>query len=128
MGLRAKFNLVMLAAFTVGLVLAGFLMNRLLQGNARQAVLQEAAVMMGQATAISHYTDTEIGPLLSDQLKVRFLPQSIPFWPRKRIFARCNSNSPTTASASQRSTQPIRPTVRRIGRPTSSTCFEASRA
>ena len=86
MGLRAKFNLVMLAAFAVGLVLAGFLMNGLLQDDARQAVLQQAAVMMGQATAISHYTDTEIGPLLSDQLKVRFLPQSIPFWAAQTNF------------------------------------------
>jgi HAMP domain-containing protein len=80
MGLRAKFDFVMLVAFAVGLVLAGFVMNSQLQDDARKAVLQEAAVMMGQATAISHYTDTEIAPLLGDQLKVRFLPQTIPFW------------------------------------------------
>jgi protein-histidine pros-kinase len=86
MGLRAKFNFVMLVAFAVGLVLAGFLMNSQLQDDARKAVLQEAAVMMGQATAIFHYTDTEIAPLLGDQLKVRFLPQTIPFWAAQTNF------------------------------------------
>ncbi|MBN9563767.1 MAG: DUF3365 domain-containing protein [Alphaproteobacteria bacterium] len=79
MGLKAKFNLVMLIAFVIGLGLAGVLSYRLVQDNARKEVLQEAAIMMGQATAISTYTDREIAPLLADQLKVRFLPQSIPF-------------------------------------------------
>jgi HAMP domain-containing protein len=86
MGLRAKFNLVMLVAFLVGLGLAAVLSNRLLQDDAREAVLQEAAVMMGQASAISQYTDNEIGPLLSGQLKVRFLPQTIPFWAAQTNF------------------------------------------
>jgi hypothetical protein len=86
MGLRAKFNLVMLVAFLVGLGLAAVLSDRLLQGDAREAVLQEAAVMMGQASAISQYTDNEIGPLLSGQLKVRFLPQTIPFWAAQTNF------------------------------------------
>lgn len=79
MGLRAKFNLVMLISFLIGLGLAAALSYNLLQDNARNAVLQEAAIMMGQASAISAYTDKEIGPLLADQLKVRFLPQTIPF-------------------------------------------------
>jgi protein-histidine pros-kinase len=86
MGLRAKFNVVMLVAFAVGLVLAGFLMNRQLQDAARNAVLQEAAVDMGQANAIFHYTDTEIAPLLGEQLKVRFLPQTVPSWAAQTNF------------------------------------------
>lgn len=79
MGLRAKFNFVMLIAFLCGLALAAVLSHKLMLDNARSAVLQEAAVMMGQASAISGYTDKEIAPLLAEQLKVRFLPQSIPF-------------------------------------------------
>jgi protein-histidine pros-kinase len=61
-------------------------MNGLLKDDARKAVLQEAVVMMGHATAIFHYTDTEIGPLLTDQLKVRFLPQTVPFWAAQTNF------------------------------------------
>jgi protein-histidine pros-kinase len=86
MGLRAKFNLVMLLTFAVGFGLAGVLSYRLLQDNARQEVLQEAAIMIGDASAISAYTDHEIAPLLADQLKVRFLPQTIPFWAAQTNF------------------------------------------
>ncbi len=86
MGLKAKFNIVMLIAFLIGLALAGVFSYRLVQDNARGEVLQEAAIMMGQATAISNYTDREIAPLLADQLKLRFLPQSIPFWAAQTNF------------------------------------------
>jgi HAMP domain-containing protein len=80
MGLKAKFNLVMLAAFLVGLALAAVLSWRIVNQNARREVVQQAAVMMAMASAIREYTDKEIGPLLADQIKVRFLPQTIPFW------------------------------------------------
>lgn len=86
MGLRLKFNLVMLVAFLIGLSLAAALSYGLVQENARREVLQEAAIMMGQASAISGYTDHEIAPLLADQIKVRFLPQSIPFWAAQTNF------------------------------------------
>jgi HAMP domain-containing protein len=86
MGLRAKFNLVMLFAFVVGLCLAGGLSYTLVQDDARNEVLQEAAVMIGQANAISGYTDHEIAPLLADQIKLRFLPQTIPFWAAQTNF------------------------------------------
>ena len=80
MGLKAKFNLVMLLAFLAGLALAAGLSWQIAHQNARREVLQQAAVMMAEATAIRDYTDKEIGPLLADQIKVRFLPQTIPFW------------------------------------------------
>ena len=80
MGLRAKFNLAMLVAFLLGFGLAGLVCYRQQQENARDEVLHEAAIMMGQAGTMSQYTDHEIAPLLADQLKVRFLPQTIPFW------------------------------------------------
>jgi protein-histidine pros-kinase len=80
MGLRAKFNLAMLVAFLLGFGLAGLVCYRQQQENARDEVLHEAAIMMGQAGTMSQYTDREIAPLLADQLKLRFLPQTIPFW------------------------------------------------
>lgn len=86
MGLRTKFNLVMLAAFLIGFALAGALSWRLLQDSARHEVLLEAAIMAGQGSAISQYTDHEIGPLLADTMKVRFLPQTIPFWAAQTEF------------------------------------------
>lgn len=86
MGLKAKFNLAMLFAFVVGLALAAALSWPILRNSARQAVMQQAAIMIGQADAISQYTDTEVAPLLADQLGARFLPQTIPFWAAKTNF------------------------------------------
>jgi len=80
MGLKAKFNLVMLAAFLVGLALAAALSWRIVQENARHEVVQEATIMMAQALAIREYTVKEIRPLLADQVKVRFLPHTVPSW------------------------------------------------
>ena len=80
MGLRAKFNLVLLAAFVVGLGLAAAVSYRIVQDNARREVLQEAAIMMAEAHAVADYTGTEIEPLLVGEEKLRFLPQSVPFF------------------------------------------------
>jgi protein-histidine pros-kinase len=49
-------------------------------------VLQEAAIMMAQASAVRDYTTDEIAPLLAEQLKVRFLPQSIPFFAGETVL------------------------------------------
>lgn len=94
MGLKAKFNLAMLVAFLVGLGLAGAFAYRLLQDNARREVMQEARIMLGQGSAISTYTDQEIAPLLADQLKSRFLPQSIPFFAAQANFRAMNKAFP----------------------------------
>jgi protein-histidine pros-kinase len=80
MGLKAKFNLVMLLAFLAGLALAAGLSWQIVHENARREMIQQASVMMAEASAIRDYTDKEIGPLLAAQIKVRFLPQTIPFW------------------------------------------------
>ena len=80
MGLRAKFNLVLLAAFVVGLTLASALSYRILHENARVEVAREAAIMIAQALAVRSYTTKEIRPLLAEQMKTRFLPHTIPSW------------------------------------------------
>lgn len=80
MGLRAKFNLVLLGAFVVGLALAGTLTYRIVNANARGEVEHEAAIMITAASAIRDYTAKEIKPLLADQLKVRFLPHVVSSW------------------------------------------------
>jgi HAMP domain-containing protein len=80
MGLRLKFNLVLLAAFLIGLALAGTLSYRVTNDNARQEVANEAAIMITAASAIRDYTAKEIKPLLIDQLKVRFLPHVVSSW------------------------------------------------
>ncbi len=78
MGLRMKFNLVLSLAFSIGLVIAGFLSYQVLQKNAREEVLHNAGIMMESAKAIRRYTVNEIRPLLVLQMKRVFLPQSVP--------------------------------------------------
>ena len=94
MGLRAKFNLLMLIPFALGLGLAGALSYPLIHQQARDAALQNAAIMMAGATAISEYTDHEIAPLLAADLKTRFLPQTIPFWAAQTNFRRVTEQFP----------------------------------
>jgi HAMP domain-containing protein len=86
MNVRAKFNLVMAGAFIVGLGLASGLSYRLVQDNARREVLERAGLMVGEANAISDYTEHEIAPLLSAQVHRGFLPQTIPFWAAQTNF------------------------------------------
>jgi protein-histidine pros-kinase len=86
MGIRAKFNIAMLLAFGVGLLLAGVVSYTILRRNARDEVMQQAALMISEATAARDYTASEVGPLLGDQTKIRFLPQSIPFWAAQTTF------------------------------------------
>jgi HAMP domain-containing protein len=80
MGLRAKFNLVLLAAFVVGLALSATVSYRVVRDNARREVEQEATIMITAASAIRDYTAKEIKPLLIDQMKLRFLPHTVSAW------------------------------------------------
>jgi HAMP domain-containing protein len=80
MGLKAKFNLVILAAFVIGLGLTAAYSWRTANHEARAEVLQQATIMVAAATAISDYTDSEIAPVLAEQNQSRFLPQTIPFF------------------------------------------------
>jgi protein-histidine pros-kinase len=80
MGLRAKFNLVMIAAFAIGLGVATFLAREITTDEAKREVLNEATLIMRAGTAVRSYTQKEIGPLLSEQMSVRFLPHSVPSW------------------------------------------------
>lgn len=86
MGLRTKFNLVMLVSLLVGLGLAAALSYRLALAGAQAQVMREAALMDAQADAIGRYTADEIGPLLAGQMARRFLPQSVPAWSAQTNF------------------------------------------
>jgi len=80
MGLRAKFNLVMIAAFATGLCVATLLAREITTDEAKRQVLNEATLIMRAGTAVRSYTQKEISPLLSEQMSVRFLPHSVPSW------------------------------------------------
>src|SRR5262245_38750362 len=78
MGLRTKFNLVLLAVFGLGLLISGYLSYTLLERNAREEVQHHAGLMMEAALAIRGYTIEQVRPQLDLQLMRVFLPQSVP--------------------------------------------------
>ena len=78
MGLRLKFNLVLIAVFLAGFAVAGWTSYELLQRNARGEIVRNARVMMEAALAIRGYTSTQVRPRLEPLMKETFLPQSVP--------------------------------------------------
>lgn len=78
MGLRLKFNLVLVAVFIVGFVFAGLISRQLLQDNARAEVVRNAELMMESAVAVRSYTVDQIKPHLDPMLAEVFLPQTVP--------------------------------------------------
>ncbi len=77
MGLRLKFNLVLLAVFAIGLGATGYVSYELLHRNAREEVLRNAGVMMEAALSMRSYTVAHVRPNLTVDPD-KFLPQSVP--------------------------------------------------
>lgn len=86
MKLILKFNLVFIAVFLIGLGVAGYVADRLLQQNAREEMLHSARLVMEAALATRGYTSSQVGPLLQTQMKYVFLPQSVPAYSATEVF------------------------------------------
>jgi len=86
MGLRAKFNLVIVFAFLIGFAVAAVVLNRVFVQNAREQILQNARIMMAGANAIRSYTVTDLGPLLSTERGGKFVPETVPAYAAQRNF------------------------------------------
>ncbi len=77
MGLRTKFNLVLLIVFALGLTVTGYVSYNLLQKNARDEVLRNAGLIMEAALSMREYTTKHVSPNL-DYQPDSFLPQTVP--------------------------------------------------
>jgi len=78
MGIRLKFNIVLVAVFLAGLALAAWTSHELLQRNAKDEILRNGRLMMETAAAIRGYTISQVRPHLEAQLSRTFLPQTVP--------------------------------------------------
>jgi HAMP domain-containing protein len=94
MKLLLKFNLVLILVFGAGLVITGYICDRLLQKNAKAEVMENARIMMEAAIAVRTYTATQIKPLLDTQIKYTFLPQSVPAYSANTYFAQLQKKFP----------------------------------
>ena len=113
MGLRLKFNLVLLLAFVVGLGVTGFASYQLLHRNAREEVLRTAGVMMEAALAMRSYTVTQIRPRLR-VVENEFLPHSVPAYAATEIMAQMHSKYPNYAYK-EAALNPTNPRDRAVG-------------
>ena len=86
MGLRAKFNLVILAAFAVGFLVAAVVLNRVVNDRARDQILQNARIMMTAANAIRSYTTNDLVPLLPSERDGKFVAETVPAYAAQKNF------------------------------------------
>ncbi|GMR07781.1 MAG: DUF3365 domain-containing protein [Gammaproteobacteria bacterium] len=94
MKLTTKFNVVLGSVFTIGLAIAGMVSYSVLHNNARDEVIKHAGMMMQAALSIRGYTINEIKPLLTKQLKKKFLPQTVPSYAATQNFKSLHEKYP----------------------------------
>lgn len=94
MGLRLKFNLVLLLVFGAGMGVSAFVSYRLLDENAKQETLRNAGLMMESALSVRGYTVKQVKPLLESQLAETFLPQTVPAYAATEIFSALHAKYP----------------------------------
>lgn len=88
MGLRLKFNLVLILVTLLSLAGSGAVSYQILQKNAQDEVLEMARIMMESAVAVRSYTVSEISPLLAVQQRRAFVPQSVPAYAASQYIRR----------------------------------------
>jgi protein-histidine pros-kinase len=89
MKLPIKFNLIFIFSFGIGLLVAAFISNLIVQNNAREQVLENASLMMETTLATRTYTDEQISPLLNDPANNpngTFHPQGVPAYAATENF------------------------------------------
>ncbi len=96
MKLLAKFNLVLIVIFAVGMGLIAHNASDFLMEQARQSVVTEAELMSADATATKEYTDQQVSHLLekTPENNVHFLPQTIPFYAANATFQILRASHP----------------------------------
>lgn len=113
MGLRLKFNLVLLLVFALGLAVTGYVSRQLLQQNAREEVLRTAGVMMEAALAMRSYTVSQVRPRLKP-MDEEFFPQSVPAYAATEILGQLHNKYPNYAYK-EAALNPTNPRDRAVG-------------
>ena len=96
MKLLAKFNLLLIVVFGLGLALIAVNARSFLMDDAKKEVLNQAELIAASAGATRSYTEEEISPILENtpQHANTFLPQTIPFYAATVTFNRLRKSFP----------------------------------
>src|SRR6202000_2601341 len=85
-GLRTKFNLVILAAFVVGFAFAAFVGQRSSVASARDQALQQTLLIVPAANAVRSNPADELDALLPMEKADKFVPQTVPAYAAQKSF------------------------------------------
>jgi protein-histidine pros-kinase len=94
MSLLLRANLIFGVGYLLIAAASGYLCRAVLEADAEREQMAKAGLMLESALAIRNYTSTEIVPLLDQQLKTDFLPQSIPFYAATQNFLKLRERYP----------------------------------
>ncbi len=96
MKLLTKFNLVLIVFFGAGGLMIARLAYSFLTQNARDQVVQQAALMMAGARSTRDYTAEQIKPLLlkNPEHETNFLPQTVPAYSALTVFNQMRKTYP----------------------------------
>jgi protein-histidine pros-kinase len=86
MGLRLKFNLMLLVVALAGVVLFGLAATPVLNNIATDEVLSSSRIMMESALGARKYTSEQIAPLLEPRMQKTFRPQAVSAYAAKKNF------------------------------------------
>ncbi len=87
MGLRFKYNMVLVLACLLGIGAATGLSYWVAQDNAVEEIKQEIGLLRANALAVRSYTLNSIDPLLSDDNDILFFPESVTSYAAQSVFA-----------------------------------------
>lgn len=94
MNLLARINVGLVVVFAAGTLASIYFTRSSLDTSARGEALNDAGLMLDSALAVRAYTSNEIAPLLTEQQKTVFLPQSVPFYAATQNFLKMREAHP----------------------------------
>lgn len=93
--LGAKFNVLLAAAFLIGLLLSSVALSQVLENRARGEVTSKALMLIQSMNSVRDYTSTKIQPLLKSRLDTdpTFIAETVPAYSANEVFQRFRENN-----------------------------------
>jgi HAMP domain-containing protein len=92
LNLKQQFTVLLLIILVSGLSLSGFALSAVLKQNAMHDISSTALVLMETMSSVREYTNTQVKPLLENQLETEFLPQTVAGYSAREVFDSLRKN------------------------------------
>ncbi len=92
--LGAKFNVLLILAFLIGLLLSSVALSQVLENRARGEVTSKSLMLIQSMNSVRDYTSTKIQPLLKSRLDTdpTFIAETVPAYAANEVFQRFREN------------------------------------